>query len=248
VAPPTVIVTPAPLPTPTPTTGDLFIELIFGKDRATILRELWQRLWWLAVLAGVLVGAFPFVWKPVGEWVQEGIKALLKQAQDKQQAQEDERKRQEELQQSTKVYLDGLRKELELTEVIPIPNAYAASPRATTCRSRSPGQEPRSAKLCLRRWRGSSPRGLLLVGAAGSGKSHTLRYTALRLAEAWPRLPDDVAATLGLQTGASLCRCTCACRICHAASRICGSNTKKSLHSCKQLIIIFTAGSQGKAC
>ena len=204
-APPTVIATPGPLPTPTPTTGDLFIELIFGKDRAAILRELWQRLWWLAVLAGVLVVAFPFVWKPAGEWVQEGIKALLKQAQDKQQAQEDKRKRQEELQQSTKVYLDGLRKELELTEVIPIPNAYAAIATRdyVPLQVARPGSTVGEAVFAAL-GADQSPRGLLLVGAAGSGKSHTLRYTALRLAEAWPRLPGDVAATLGLRTGASL--------------------------------------------
>ena len=204
-APPTVIATPGPLPTPTPTIVDLFIELIFGKDRAAILSELWQRLWWMAVLAGVLVVAIPFVWKPAGEWIQESIKALLKRAQDKQQAREDKRKRQEELQQSTKVYLDGLRKELELTEVIPIPNAYAAIATRdyVPLQVARPGSTVGEAVFAAL-GADQSPHGLLLVGAAGSGKSHTLRYTALRLAEAWPRLPGDVAATLGLQTGASL--------------------------------------------
>jgi len=105
VAPPTVIATPGPLPTPTPTIGELFIELIFGKDRAAILSELWQRLWWLAVLAGVLVVAIPFVWKPAGEWIQEGIKARLKRAQGKS---------------GLAVYFDWLQEELKHLPIIPI--------------------------------------------------------------------------------------------------------------------------------
>lgn len=204
-APPTAITTPNPLPTPTPTTWELIIELVFGKDRAAILIELGRRLWWLAFLIAVLLIVIPFTWKPLSEWIQEQIKALLKSGQDKRQAQEAGRKKQEELRQSTAMYLERLRKELAFTEVIPIPNAYAAIatrdyvPLQVDQRGATTGEAVFAALGADR-----PPRGLLLVGAAGSGKSHTLRYTALVLAESWPHLPVAVAAMLGLRANASL--------------------------------------------
>ncbi|MCX7790138.1 MAG: NACHT domain-containing protein, partial [Chloroflexaceae bacterium] len=45
---------------------------------------------------------------------------------------------------------------------------------------------------------GQRPAGLLLIGDAGSGKSHTLRYAALLLAQAWPDVAPELQADLGL--------------------------------------------------
>lgn len=204
-APPTQTATPGVLPTPSATTWELIIELVFGKDRAAILSELWRRYWWLAVLAGVLLLAIPFVWKPVGERWQERIKAWLKSGQDKRQAQDAQRQKQAELAQSTSIYLERLQKDLARTEIIPIPNAYSAIDTRdyVPLQAAQPGAMSGKAIFAALDT-DPPPRGLLLVGAAGSGKSHTLRYTALLLAESWPHLPGEIAAKLGLPTGASL--------------------------------------------
>ncbi|MEJ5343306.1 MAG: hypothetical protein WHS83_00180 [Chloroflexus sp.] len=201
----TATTTPIPTQTPTPTTGELFIELVVGKDRAAILIELWRRFGWVAVTIGVLLVVIAFIWKPVGEWVQERIKAFLKWLQDWLQVLIGRQKRQEDLKQSTQVYLERLRKELARTEVIPIPNAHAtiATHDYVPLDVARPGTTDREA-VFVALGAERPPRGLLLVGAAGSGKSHTLRYTALLLAESWPDFPKDATEKLGLRGGSSL--------------------------------------------
>jgi predicted NACHT family NTPase len=108
-------------------------------------------------------------------------------------------------QQALTAYLDQLRQELALTEIVPIPNAYATIDTRdyTPLWVAAPGShasEPVFAALTAQ----PAPKGLLIVGSAGSGKSHTLRYTALLLAEARQTMSPATESVLGLPTAAAL--------------------------------------------
>ncbi len=198
--------TPVPLPTATPTIWDLLLEFSLGEDRALILKELQHYSGWPAVLVGVLLSfILPFFWKPIREEIQEWLKGLRGRAQGKGSTEEDGKQRREELDRSTEVYLDYLRRELARTDIVPIPNAYATTATRAYVplqvdRPNATGREAVFAALGADRSRNA----LLLIGDAGSGKSHTLRFTALVLAESWPSLHQDDAVKLGLQAGASL--------------------------------------------
>lgn len=107
-----------------------------------------------------------------------------------------------DLEQAIPVYLTRLQAELAQTDVVPIANAYAAADTRdyVPLQVDSPpnaAPEPVFAALAVP---GTSqrPAGLLLIGDAGSGKSHTLRYAALLLAQAWPGIAPELQADLGL--------------------------------------------------
>lgn len=103
--------------------------------------------------------------------------------------------------QAIPIYLRQLRHALAQTDVVPIANAYASADTRdyVTLQVRS----PRSAapELVFASLAGliamQRPAGLLVVGDAGSGKSHTLRYAALALAQAWPGVAPELRADLG---------------------------------------------------
>ncbi|MFV9505887.1 MAG: CHAT domain-containing protein [Oscillochloridaceae bacterium umkhey_bin13] len=99
-------------------------------------------------------------------------------------------------------YLQSLQHELAETAVVPLANAYATTATRAYVplqvhSPHNPTPEPIFAALndlhaethatCL-----------LLRGAAGSGKSHTLRYLALALAQAWPGVAPELQAEFGL--------------------------------------------------
>lgn len=194
-------VTPTVAPVMTPTSVPTFWDLVIG-----LLLILWQSWGWPAVaVAGVLMMIIFVLWKPVVERVQDQIKALLKRMQEACEALKNREKKQKELEKFTKVYCERLCRELALTEVIPIPNAHAMTDTRNYAplRVARPGTTTGEAVFAAFDAK-SPPRGLLLVGVAGSGKSHTLRYTAFVLAESWPRLPQRDAEPLGLRADASL--------------------------------------------
>ncbi len=98
-------------------------------------------------------------------------------------------------QQAIHNYLARLQRELAQTDVVPIKNAYAAADTRAYVPLQVGGGgavEPIFAAL------NAQQTGLVLLGAAGSGKSHTLRYAALALAQNWPAIAPEISADFGL--------------------------------------------------
>lgn len=107
-----------------------------------------------------------------------------------------------DIEQVLRAYLQWLQLELAETDVVPIANAYAVADTRTyvslQVQSRhSTDPEPVFAALsgALTTQR---PAGMLVIGDAGSGKSHTLRYAALAMAQAWPDIAPELQTDLGL--------------------------------------------------
>jgi hypothetical protein len=100
-----------------------------------------------------------------------------------------------------RAYLRRLQHELAQTDVVPIANAYAAADtrayvplQVQSLRNAAPAPVFAALAGLIATQR---PAGLLLIGDAGSGKSHTLRYAALLLAQAWPGIAPELATDLG---------------------------------------------------
>lgn len=213
-ATPTATPTPTPTATPTPlsplptanppprSTPDLLLELIFGKDRAATLALLGQRLGWLVLLVVAALFVLPFIWKPVGTWLQQAITNALKHWQKRRSGHVGQGEHQAQLAQLRADYLAWLQRELALTEVVRMSGAPAqpldtlnyVPLRVTLPLQAQPPGEPLLAAFTTLPQRC----GLLLSGPPGSGKSHSLRYTALVLAQHWPQLPDRIQTELGL--------------------------------------------------
>ncbi len=96
-------------------------------------------------------------------------------------------------------YLERLRQELAETEVVPMRNLFEVAStrdyapllaRASGINGATATPEPVLAAL-------NTDNGLLALGDAGSGKSHTLRYAALTMAQAWPDVAPELRADLG---------------------------------------------------
>ncbi len=87
-------------------------------------------------------------------------------------------------------YLERLRQELAETEVVPMLNRFDTPSTRDYAPLRADSGEPAFAAL-------NTANGLLALGDAGSGKSHTLRYAALTMAQAWPDIAPELRADLG---------------------------------------------------
>ncbi|RRR67107.1 MAG: NACHT domain-containing protein [Candidatus Viridilinea halotolerans] len=184
------------------TTWELLVELLLGQERAATLAELGQRWGGLALLVGVIALLLTLFWKPLLEWLQQAFKQKLPQSQPPSPPSPDA----EQLRQATTCYLERLQQDLARTTAIPIKNMLGSLPTSdyvplqVAPRGAPPtAAEPIFAALIVQ----SPPPGLLLLGVAGSGKSHSLRFAALRLAQRWPSIPPQLVA-LGLRERDSL--------------------------------------------
>ena len=201
--PPVPTATAGPTPEPTNTPIELVARFIVGDERGKVLVALWQQIdprVVVALVLGIIIVAFGA--PPIIEYGRKRFSLWLEQRDQQRLTREREAERRAALPAAISAYLAGLKVALAKTSIVPLagtPSDARATQTYVPLRVAPVGSilsEPVLAVL-------GTKQALLLTGEAGSGKSHTLRYVALMLAEAWPNVPAEVATTLGLGQDAS---------------------------------------------
>ena len=201
--PPVPTATVGPTPEPTNTPIELVARFIVGDERGKVLVALWQQIdprVVVALVLGIIIVAFGA--PPIIEYGRKRISLWFERRDQQRLTREREAERRGALPAAISAYLAGLKVALAKTSIVPLagtPSDARATQAYVPLQVAPVGStlsEPVLAVL-------GTQQPLLLTGEAGSGKSHTLRYVALMLAEAWPNVPAEVATTLGLGQDAS---------------------------------------------